>query len=237
VLNLSVTDGWWDEGYDGTNGWAIKPAPEYYDDARRNREDSQTLYELLQDQVIPMYYRRGSLGFSPEWVHMAKRSIATLLPQFNSNRMVREYMDKFYGPASRQWHRYRTKDFAAARSLADWKARVQQAWSGVTIRRLDEPAKRIMYSENVQVQVAVDLNGLKPADVRVEMLVGRASKPGQEHELRLMSFSPTGKDGKENVFTLEMTPEYCGRLIYRIRVFPHNDLLTHPFELGLMLWL
>ncbi|HEX8978905.1 MAG TPA: alpha-glucan family phosphorylase [Parasulfuritortus sp.] len=237
VLNLSVTDGWWEEGYDGTNGWAIKPAPEYYDDGRRNREDSQTLYELLQDQVIPMYYRRGDLGFSPQWVHMAKRSIATLLPRFNSNRMVREYMDKFYGPASRQWHRFRQNDFEAARTLANWKARVQQAWSGVTIRRLDEPAKRITFNDTVEIQVAVDLNGLTAEDVRVELLVGRASRHGQEEELRTLPFTATGQTGKERVFTLGMTPEYCGRLIYRIRAYPCHEYLTHPFELGLMLWL
>jgi starch phosphorylase len=237
VLNLSVTDGWWDEGYDGTNGWAIKPAPSYYDDGRRNREDSQTLYELLQDQVIPMYYRRGSLGFSPDWVRMAKRSITTLLPRFNSNRMVREYMDKFYGPASRQWHRFRDNKFAGAKALAEWKARVQQAWDAVTIRRLDEPTKRITFNEDVLVQVAVGLNGLAPDDVRVEMLVGRASKQGQDSELRLLPFVPTGMEDQENLFTLKMMPEYCGRLIYRIRVYPHHELLTHPFELGLMRWL
>ncbi|NTV94978.1 MAG: glycosyltransferase family 1 protein [Thiobacillus sp.] len=236
-LNLSVTDGWWDEGYDGSNGWAIKPAPEYYDDARRNREDSQTLYELLQDQVIPMYYRRNELGFSPEWVRMAKRSIATLLPQFNSIRMVREYVDKFYGPASRQWSRFVADDFAAARTLSEWKGRVQQAWGSVTLRRLDDPVRRVTYSENVQIQVAVNLDGLSPDDVRVEMLVGRASRQGQEKELRLLPFSPTGNQGSETVFTLEMTPEYCGRLIYRIRVYPCHELLTHPYELGLMIWL
>ena len=236
-INLSVTDGWWDEGYDASNGWAIKPAPEYYDDARRNREDSQTLYELLQDQVIPMYYRRGELGFSPEWVRMAKRSIATLLPQFNSIRMVRQYVDKFYGPASRQWARFVSGDFAAARAVSEWKGRVHQAWGGVTLRRLDDPIRRITYSENVQVQVAVNLSGLKPEDVRVEMLVGRATKQGQEKELRVMPFTPTGTVGSENVFTLEMTPEYCGRLIYRIRLYPHHELLTHPFEMGLMIWL
>ena len=236
-LNLSVTDGWWDEGYDGTNGWAIKPAPEYFDDARRNREDSQTLYELLQDQVIPMYYRRGELGFSQEWVHMAKRSIATLLPQFNSIRMVRQYVDQYYGPASRQRARYVADDFAGARAVSEWKGRVRHAWGGVSLRRLDDPIRRITYSENVQVQVAVNLNGLSPEDVRVEMLVGRASKQGQEKELRVLTFSPTGQDGNASVFTLEMTPEYCGRLIYRIRVYPHHELLTHPFEMGLMLWL
>jgi len=236
-LNLSVTDGWWEEGYDSSNGWAIKPAPEYYDDARRNREDSQTLYELLQDQVIPMYYRRGELGFSPEWVRMAKRSISTLLPKFNSIRMVREYVDKFYARASRQWVRYTADDYAAARAVSEWKGRIHQAWGGVTLRRLDDPIRRITYSENVQVQVAVKLNGLEPGDVRVEMLVGRASKQGQEKELRMLPFGATGMIGDECVFTLEMTPEYCGRLIYRIRIYPHHELITHPFEMGLMIWL
>ncbi len=236
-LNLSVTDGWWDEGYDGTNGWAIKPAPEYYDDGRRNREDSQTLYELLQDQVIPMYYRRGELGFSPQWVQMAKRSISTLLPSFNSIRMVRQYVDKFYAPASRQWVRFSDDAFAAARALSEWKGRILQSWGGVAIRRLDDPVRRLTYSENVQIQVAVKLNGLTPEDVRVEMLVGRASKQGQEKELRKLAFSPTANLADECLFTLELTPEYCGRLLYRIRVYPHNDLLTHSFEMGLMIWL
>jgi starch phosphorylase len=237
VINLSVTDGWWDEGYDGSNGWAIKPAPEYYDDDRRNREDSQTLYELLQDQVIPMYYRRGELGFSPDWVRLAKRSIATLLPRFNSNRMVREYMDKFYGPASRQWHRFSEDNFQVARSLAEWKKRVHKAWSGISIRRLDEPARRITFSEAVEIQVALHLNGLAPDDVKVELLVGRASRPGQEKELKTLEFSPTGEIGREKVFALQLSPEYCGRLIYRVRVYPYNADLNHPFEMGLMLWL
>ena len=168
---------------------------------------------------------------------MAKRSIATLLPKFNSNRMVREYVDKFYGPASRQWHRFVDNDFSAARALSEWKARIQNAWGGVSMRRIDDPIRRITFSENVQVQVAINLNGLAPEDVRVELLVGRASKQGQDSELRSMLFKPTGSDGNQHIFTLEMTPEYCGRLLYRIRVYPHHELLTHPFELGLMLWL
>lgn len=237
VINLSVTDGWWDEGYDGANGWAIKPAPEYYDDARRNREDSQTLYELLQDQVIPMYYRRGELGFSPEWVKMAKRSIATLLPRFNATRMVDEYVNKFYAPAARQWQRYSDNNFAAASAVAAWKSKVQQSWGGVSMRRLDEPRARVTFSESMEVQVAVNLNGLSPEDVWVEMQVGRASKHGQEHELKTLVFEPGGYSGYECLYTLQLTPEHCGRLLYRIRAYPHHDLLTHPFETGLMIWL
>ena len=118
VLNLSVLDGWWDEGYDGKNGWAIKPVGESMDEARRDREEAKTLYELLQDQVVPLYYKRGDMGYSPQWVRMAKHSIASLLPRFNSTRMVSEYLAKFYLPASRQGRRYAESGFENAKKLA-----------------------------------------------------------------------------------------------------------------------
>jgi starch phosphorylase len=237
IINLSVTDGWWDEGYDGSNGWAIRPAPEYYDEARRNVEDSRDLYEILQDQVIPMYYRRNELGYSPDWVRMAKRSIATLLPRFNASRMLMEYVNRFYAPASRQWRRYSEGDFAAAQTLASWKDKVRHAWNGVSIRRADEPLKRLGFGDSMDLRVVINLNGLTPEDVRVELLIGRASKDGQDRDLGSQFFQATSCNGNECEFALELTPEMCGRLLYRIRVYPYHELLTHPFETGLMVWL
>lgn len=237
VINLSVLDGWWGEGYDGTNGWAIRPAPEHYDDARRNFEDSRSLYELLQDHVIPMYYRRNALGFSPEWVKMAKRSIATILPRFNSTRMVVEYVNRFYAPASRQWRRYSENGFAKAKELAAWKAKVRAAWSGVSIRRLDDPRRRITFGEGIELKVSVDLNGLSPEDVRVELLIGRVAKDDEDTKLAAYKFQAVSCSDKACDFALTLTPELCGRLIYRIRVYPYHELLTHPYEMGLMLWL
>ena len=142
VINLSVLDGWWGEGYDGKNGWAIKPGPENMDPVRRNREESRTLYEILQDHVIPLYYERGTMGYSPGWVRMAKHSIASLMPRFNSTRMAGEYVTRFYAgePAGRPIRRWR---HATARTIAQWKTRVRQAWHGVTVRRLDSSVKRI----------------------------------------------------------------------------------------------
>ncbi|MBI2290010.1 MAG: alpha-glucan family phosphorylase, partial [Betaproteobacteria bacterium] len=118
VLNLSVLDGWWGEGYDGTNGWAIKPAPATADEARRNREEARTLYEILQDSVVPLYYNIGPAGNSPAWMAMAKHSMASILPHFNSTRMVGEYLAKSYQPAAQQWRRYSQSDFAGARKSA-----------------------------------------------------------------------------------------------------------------------
>ena len=236
VVNLSVLDGWWGEGYDGTNGWAIKPAAAGLDDASRNREEARTLYEILQDHVIPLYYKRESCGYSPEWVKLAKRSIATLLPQFNSARMVGEYVAKCYVPAAQQGRRYTENQFEGARSIAAWKARVRQAWPGVAIRRLDTPKKRIQYGDSLRIGAALKLNRLNPEDVVVELLVSRLGLRGEE-EVTRYRFAAQGADAAgEHHFSLDLVPELCGKLDMRVRAYPCHALLTHPLELGLMIW-
>jgi starch phosphorylase len=237
VLNLSVLDGWWGEGYTGDNGWAIKPASPALEQYRRTQEESRTLYEILQDQVIPMYYRRGPQGFSPEWIRMAKRSIATILPRFNAGRMLNEYVAEFYLPAAQQWRRYAESKFAAAREIATWKERVRAAWPGVALRRLDSPPKRIPFGDSIRVEVAARLNGLKPADMIVELVLSRGHRePGDRRVRHELVFDGTLTDAGEHRFTIDLAPEFCGRLDYRIRAYPCHELLTHPFELGLMGW-
>ncbi len=235
VLNLSVTDGWWDEGFDGTNGWAIKPAPEWYDDARRDREDSRTLYELLQDKVIPLYYKKNDLGYSPGWVRMAKRSIATLLPTFSSSRMVTEYVHKFYVPASEVGRRLHENDYAGARELAYWKQRVRTGWGGVSIRLLSELPQQLVFGDKVTVRVAVNLDGLSPEDVRVDLLQSRGF--GEREVQHEISLTHVGSEGHEAIFDVVHTPDWCGRMKFRVRVYPFHSLLTHRFEMGLLLWL
>jgi len=242
VLNLSVLDGWWDEGYNGggeiANGWAIKPAPAHLDEAQRDAEEARSLYEILQDQVIPTYYRTGPMGYSPEWVAMSKCSIASIAPRFNVARMVGEYVRKFYAPAATHGRHYAGDDFAIARDVAQWKNRVRAAWPGVRLRRLDTPERLFKFGDSLHIEVAVHLNGLDPADVTVEALLGR---PGQEagsgrvRHYRLACAGDAQHD--ETLFTLELTPEQCGRLEYRIRIFPTHSDLIHPFETGLMIWL
>jgi glycogen phosphorylase len=238
VINLSVLDGWWGEGYDGKNGWAIKPASQDMEEYRRNREESRTLYEILQDHVIPLYYNHGKLGYSPGWVKMSKYSITSLLPRYNSTRMVSEYLKKFYLPASRRGPAYRENEYANARAIAGWKAKVRRAWSGVSLLRQDAPKKAIAFGESVLVRVAVNLNGLAPEDVVVEMLMGHASKKGQLERVlhHRLEFEGVVEAGQHH-FVLQLTPELCGKLLYRIRVYPCHKLLTHPLEMGMMVWL
>jgi starch phosphorylase len=234
VINLSVLDGWWAEGYEGDNGWGIKPASSALDPERRDREEAKTLYEILEDRLIPLYYARGSMGYSPEWIHKAKRSMASLLPRYNATRMLNEYISTSYLPASSQGRRYGERSFEGARTIAAWKARVRAAWPGVSARRLDIPERRIQFGQSIPIEVAVRLNGLKPDDVVVELLLSRGAD--ETHRLALAE-SGAGPDAGEQRFTLQLKPALCGRLDYEIRVYPKHELLTHPFEVGLMLWL
>jgi starch phosphorylase len=239
VINLSVLDGWWDEGYDGKNGWAIKPVSESFDEARRRREEAKALYELLQDDVIPSYYRRGEMGYSPDWIRRAKHSIATLLPHFSSTRMVGEYLAKFYLPASRQGRRFTDDGFEAARRLAAWKGQVRKSWDSVRLRRVDTHQRNIIYGENLRFEVAVYMNGLRPEDVVVELLLGRQTEYDTLRDTRRYRFEWEGvmTEQGEHRFVLQITPEMCGKLEYRVRVYPWHELLTHPFEMGMLRWL
>ncbi|MDD4946031.1 MAG: alpha-glucan family phosphorylase [Gallionella sp.] len=238
-INLSVLDGWWGESYDGKNGWAIKPASESLSEEVRTREESRTLYELLQDQVIPLYYDYGKMGFSPNWVKMAKHSMATIIPRFNSKRMVGEYLEKCYLPASRQHTIYGMNGSENARRVAEWKSCVKTAWPGVSIRLTDSIKTEIRYGDSLRFQVAISLNGLGQDDVIVEMLMGFNTKKDQLTSARHYRFTPAGirTEAGEELFFVELQPEQCGNLEYRIRVYPHHPLLTHPFEMGMMRWL
>ncbi|HEX4327439.1 MAG TPA: alpha-glucan family phosphorylase [Burkholderiales bacterium] len=239
AVNLSVLDGWWDEGYDGKNGWAIKPTADGdgMDPAQRDAEEARTLYEILQDQVIPMYYRTGTLGYSPDWVAMSKHSIASIMPRFNMHRMVSEYVGKFYSGAAAQWRRYAGENFAGAQLVAEWKGRVRAAWRGVRLRRIDEPQTRIRYGSPLHFEVALFLNGLDPKDVTVELVFSRQGEESLAKAKRQVLRPVKALDNGEYLYGRELTPEHCGKLDYRIRAFPEHKLLTHPFEMGLMTWL
>lgn len=242
VLNLSVLDGWWAEGYEPggahpANGWAIKPVSTAFDEERRTREEARALYELLQDQVAPLYYDRKPMGYSSGWVAMAKRSIATIAPRFNSQRMVGEYVTRYYRPAALQWQRYSADQYAASRDMAAWKARVREAWSGVALRNFHHVRNSINFGESIAFSVTADLNGMRVDDVVVELILTNTESLHEEDKQHFR-FTADGDDAAGGtIFRLKLKPEMCGRLEYRVRIYPSHELLSHPFEMGRMVWL
>lgn len=237
AINLSVLDGWWGEGYDGENGWAIKPSPAHFDIFRRNREESRTLYEILQDKVIPLYYERGKYGYPEEWVKKSKLAMASVLPRFNAGRMMEEYVSKSYLPASRQGKAYAAKEYEVARVVAAWKSKVGAAWPAVSIRRLDDAKRTLVFGEPLRLEAALNLDGLEEQDVVVELLYNRSYTKNFRRNRKSIKFSYDRMAGQEHVFVLEIRPDICGLIDYQIRVYPFHPLLTHPLECGLMTWL
>ena len=165
--------------------------------------------------------------------------MATIMPRFNAKRMVGEYLAKCYLPASQQHRLYKQSQYANSHIIAEWKARVRNAWPGVSLRRLDTAKQEINYGESLRFEVAVKLNGLTPNDVVVEMLLGLYTKREHLRSARRYRFEATGTmtEKGENVFALEAQPEQCGKLLYHVRTYPFHEMLTHPFEMGMMRWL
>jgi starch phosphorylase len=239
TINLSVLDGWWGEGYDGENGWAIKPVSESLSEEVRTQEETVTLYELLQDQVLPLYYEHSKMGYSPNWVRMAKRSMATIMPRFNSKRMVEEYLSKCYLPANKQHHIYKQNNHENSHAIADWKARIRYSWPGVALSCIDSGQKEINFGDSIHFEVGIKLNGLKPDDVKIEMLLGLHSRRNALQSSLRYNFDDTGAmtDSGESIFATDVTPNHCGVMEFHVRAYPCHEMLTHPFEMGMMHWL
>lgn len=233
VINLSVLDGWWAEGYDGSNGWAIQAHDPALESDYRNRIEAEELLDILEREVLPLYYRRDTGGLPRGWIRMSKHSMESILPRYNSERMVMDYMHRFYLPALRQSRTLAQEDAAGAKSLARWKARVAVHWPQVRLRWASPPPERLRRGERLALSVNAFLDGLETDDVRLECRLENADS----HSLTILPFDRTGSDGDETVYSLEATPESNGLMHLSVRMYPTHPLLAHPLEAGCMLWL
>jgi len=238
VINLSVLDGWWGEGYNGENGWAITPHGPGYDRGYKDREEGQELLDILERQVIPLYYARNGSGYSEGWVRKSKASMKSILPRFNAQRMVMDYVRKYYSPARQQRLVLSGNDFARARELSAWRRRVDHHWSRVRMRRIDPAPTEIRAGNRLRIDLAVFLDSLAPDDVVVECLVGHETATGDFERLDTHVFVPgTRLESGETLFRLDFEPRLAGLQHYQIRMIPFHPALSHRYEAGHMLWL
>lgn len=238
VLNLSVLDGWWDEGYNGVNGWAITPHGPQFSPDFRDREESNELLDVLETEVVPLYYERDGHGFSVEWIEKSKNAMESLIPAFNAQRMVMDYLRDFYNPAIRHGQLLHDNEYQQAKEVAIWKHRVRECWPHVRAERVDAPADSMFRDDTFEVKVAIDLAGLAPADISVDCLVGTLDRDGQfeRHSCFQLTSEEQLPDGRA-LYTLSVTLADSGKQCYKLRLYPYHPSLGQRFETGAMIWL
>jgi starch phosphorylase len=242
ALNLSVTDGWWAEAYNGENGWAITPHPEFDHDTREELE-AEELMNILEYEVIPTYYNRNDEGQPEEWIRMARASMKTIIPRFNTIRMAVDYLGQSYAPAAREGRLLGADAAAGARELSEWKHKVAQAWPSVNGRLITEVPPSINAGEPLSFEMAIHLNGLQPDDIVVECVKGKTSEEGKFDITNSVLFYLAGKTPEgDTLYRCDMFDlgDMCtasGLQQFKIRYYPCHHLLSHPFECGLMRWL
>lgn len=238
VLNFSVLDGWWDEAYDRTNGWAIGNRETYSDKAYQDEIESKAVYSILEKDIVPLFYQRGSDGLPREWIRMMKRSLLTIASRYNTSRMVKEYYNRFYKPAAENYARLGADDFAPLRELAKWKARLAAEFSAVRIEDVQADTARTYKSgESLQVQAQLFLGRLAPDEVRVDAYFGTIVGEDVLQHSALAALEEVEKAGEGRFRFRGLIPcGRTGRFGFKLRVTPRHPLMLDPYELGLVLW-
>ena len=228
VLNLSSLDGWFDEAYELSGGWAIGEREPYSED--QDPLHASAIYYLLENEIVPMFYERREQT-PREWIRRVKESLMHISPRFDCRRMVREYMTELYQPAHTQHMRLVEGDYAAVREETRWNLRIREVWDRVQFVETGPAlAGPVVSGRPAPVRTAVDLAGLKPEDVRVEMVIGRIDSNGRLEDTEMMILPPLEQQGPVTVFGRDVAPERTGRLGYALRVSPNHfaDPLTRP---------
>ena len=235
AINLSILDGWWAEGYNGENGWGLQPhLCESNPDTRRRLEAGELL-DVLEYEVIPMYFDNKK-GYSERWVRMAKESMKSIIPHYNSHRMVMDYINKFYIPAITASRKLKENNNANAKLLADWKKTIHKQWPGLSIRRLDDSPHTIKQGKELTIRVGVHLNKLNNDDVHVECLLGTVKDTTDFEVVSCHLLKPVDNKHDETIYEINLVPELSGLIAYKLRAYPHHHFLCHHFETGFMKW-
>jgi starch phosphorylase len=235
VLNLSILDGWFDEAYEISGGWRIGEREPY--SADEDDLHASNIYSLLENDIVPMYYEGRERGVPLEWMRRVRMSLAQLSPKFNSGRMVGEYQELLYRPAHEAWEGVSANSYAKAREMVAWMDRVRSAWDRVRFVETPKPDRMVGGGTQVALRVVMDLAGLMPEDVRVEILFGGVTAEGTLENLEVVALAPSPGSSTFHIFEATYAPKQTGRAGMSVRVRPnhsHNPL-TRPCE-SLMKW-
>jgi glycogen phosphorylase len=238
ALNVSILDGWWPEAYTPETGWAIGRGEDYEDENYQDDVESNALYDLLEKEIIPLFYDRSGDDVPRRWVEKMKHSMRKVSSQFNTNRMVGQYAEEMYFPAHQRYTVISSHQFKPAKEFVQWKENLNANWGKVNILKVNvEDHSEVKVGSVVNVRASIELGNLKPEDVLVELYHGKLNSAGEfDGAVAIpMEFVAKG-EGKIPEFVASLTFQSSGRIGHTVRVVPRHEGLDNSFSLSHMLW-
>jgi glycogen phosphorylase len=240
VMNFSVLDGWWCEGYKPGAGWALPEQDTYQDATLQNELDAETIYNILENDLVPTYYEQDKNGVSERWVSHIKNTIADIAPDFVMGRMLDDYRNRFYSKLALRSERLKKGDYHAARELADWKNRVRRAWNAIELIDMQAPDtfnRSLPLGSQFDATVRLQLQSLGINDFGVEVVFYKRQSETELEFVETQELTAQQQVGSEATYTCSFVPKSAGVFEYGFRLFPKHPLLPHRQDFGLVRWL
>lgn len=240
VLNFSVLDGWWLEGYIKGAGWALTDKRTYENQDHQDQLDAATIYSMLENEIIPLYYAKNTKGFATEWIQFIKNSIAQINPRFTTKRMIDDYLNKFYFKLAKRSAMLKENNFAKAKEIAAWKENISSKWHEIEVTEVNIPEKLIHdphVGEDYPLEVVIDTKGLNDKGIGIELVVVKKDKNNKDllHDVEELNLVRT--EGSKMYFSMEYQMNLAGSFKYAFRMFPKNEDLPHRQDFCYVRWI
>ena len=237
VVNLSVLDGWWVEGYREGAGWALKQERTYQNQGYQDQLDAATIYSLLENEILPLFYNRNEQGFSEGWIKTIKNSIATIAPHYTMKRQLDDYYDKFYNKEAANFKKLSANNNRLAKELASWKETVAQRWDSIRVISKDDS---VLYGaetgKKYTLRYVIDEQGLNDA-IGLELVSIKTDKNGEEHIFSKREFEVVAHEGNNYTFEATFEPDVAGTFKSCVRMYPKNENLVYREDFCYVKWL
>ena len=237
VLNFSVLDGWWAEAYNGNNGWMLSEEPVYSDHALQNQLDAETIYNVLENEIIPLFFDRNDAQIPIKWVEKIKASLISIVPQFNMQRVLMEYNSKYYIKLYDRVNRLKADNYSLSKNIVAWKKKILSHWNEVDVISIDMPEMRKLkglLGEKIKITVVLDIGKLSVNDIGVEIIIyGNTLEEGYFSK----EFSIINMKGQEVTYECIIRMESTGTFELAFRIFPKNENLPHRQDFDLVKWI
>ncbi len=240
VLNFSVLDGWWVEGYKENAGWALPMERSYSNQAFQDDLDAETIYTLLEQEILPLFYDRDENNIPTAWIQYIKKNIAEIAPDFTTKRMIDDYCNRFYKKLYKRTVELRSDDYATAKAISYWKKKVARSWESIQLVSMDLPEStktQLISGEKYKGEVVLDLNELSNIDVGVEIVITDNEIGSKVSILENLEMKLTKKEGTKAYYEVEIAPAKPGVFNYGVRVFPKNEYLPHRQDFSYVKWI